>query len=483
MATEIKVPPLGESIVEATVGRWLKREGEEVTEGEPVVELETEKVNMEVTANGSGVLGEIVKQEGETVNIGDTLAFIASAADARPPVQTRPARLRPQPESQPTQVAPQPATQPAAPPTQPATPPPAPTPAVAAQAPTQPATLAPNLDAVRATPLARRMAEEYGVDLARVRGTGPAGRVTHDDVSAYLGAANANGASAPAQSQGQAQTPTLPATPPQQQPIPTPAPAGPTLPATALTPFGQPAMPSAFSYTATRGEERIRMSRRRQTIARRLVEAQHTAAMLTTFNEVDMSAVMELRKRRRDAFKERHGVGLGFMSFFTKAVIGALKQYPRLNAEIQSDEIVLKHYYDIGIAVSTDEGLVVPVIRDADRLSFAAIEREIAELAEKARDRRLSLEDLQGGTFTITNGGVFGSLLSTPILNGPQVGILGMHKIEERPIALNGQVAIHPMMYLAVSYDHRIVDGAEAVGFLVRIKELLEDPETLLLEG
>jgi 2-oxoglutarate dehydrogenase E2 component (dihydrolipoamide succinyltransferase) len=477
MATEIKVPPLGESIVEATVGRWLKREGEEVTEGEPVVELETEKVNMEVTANGSGVLGEIVKREGETVNIGDTLAFIASGADARPPVPTRPARLRPQP----TQSEPQPPMQPAAQPTQPSSPPPAP--AVATQPPTQPATQAPSQDTVRATPLARRMAEEYGVDLTRVRGTGPAGRVTHDDVSAYLGAANANGASAPAQSQAQAQTPTLPANPPQQQPIPTPAPAGPTMPATALTPFGQPGAPSAFSYTATRGEERIRMSRRRQTIARRLVEAQHTAAMLTTFNEVDMSAVMELRKRRRDTFKERHGVGLGFMSFFTKAVIGALKQYPRLNAEIQGDEIVLKHYYDIGIAVSTDEGLVVPVIRDADRLSFAAIEREIADLAEKARDRRLSLEDLQGGTFTITNGGVFGSLLSTPILNGPQVGILGMHKIEERPIALNSQVVIHPMMYLAVSYDHRIVDGAEAVGFLVRIKELLEDPETLLLEG
>jgi 2-oxoglutarate dehydrogenase E2 component (dihydrolipoamide succinyltransferase) len=476
MATEIKVPPLGESIVEATVGRWLKREGEEVVEGEPVVELETEKVNMEVTANGSGVLGEIIKREGETVNIGDTLAVIASAADARPPVPTRPARLRAQPE-------PQPPTQPAAPPTQPAPLPPAPAPAVTSQPPTQPATQTSNQDAVRATPLARRMAEEYGVDLARVRGTGPVGRVTHDDVSAYLGAANANGASAPAQSQGQAQSPTLPAIPPQQQPIPTPAPAGPTMPATALTPFGQPAAPSAFSYTATRGEERIRMSRRRQTIARRLVEAQHTAAMLTTFNEVDMSAVMDLRKRRRDAFKERHGVGLGFMSFFAKAVIGALKQYPRLNAEIQGDEIVLKHYYDIGIAVSTDEGLVVPVIRDADRLSFAAIEREIAELAEKARDRRLSLEDLQGGTFTITNGGVFGSLLSTPILNGPQVGILGMHKIEERPIALNSQVVIHPMMYLAVSYDHRIVDGAEAVGFLVRIKELLEDPETLLLEG
>jgi 2-oxoglutarate dehydrogenase E2 component (dihydrolipoamide succinyltransferase) len=225
------------------------------------------------------------------------------------------------------------------------------------------------------------------------------------------------------------------------------------------------------------------MSRRRLTIARRLVEAQQTAAMLTTFNEVDMSAVMDLRSRRRDAFKERHGVSLGFMSFFTRAVIGALKAYPRLNAEIQGDEMVLKRYYDIGIAVSASEGLVVPVLRDADRLTFAQIEQQIAALAGKARKNELSLADLQGGTFTITNGGTFGSLLSTPILNFPQVGILGMHKIEERPIAKNGQVVIHPMMYLAVSYDHRIVDGAEAVGFLVRVKELLEDPETLLLEG
>lgn len=225
------------------------------------------------------------------------------------------------------------------------------------------------------------------------------------------------------------------------------------------------------------------MSRRRQTIARRLVEAQQTAAMLTTFNEVDMGAVMELRARRRDAFKERHGVSLGFMSFFTRAVVGALKAYPRLNAEIQGEEMVLKRYYDIGIAVSTNEGLVVPVLRDADRLTFAEIEQGIAALAAKARKNALSLAELQGGTFTITNGGTFGSLLSTPILNFPQVGILGMHKIEERPIAKNGQVVIHPMMYLAVSYDHRIVDGAEAVGFLVRVKELLEDPETLLLEG
>jgi 2-oxoglutarate dehydrogenase E2 component (dihydrolipoamide succinyltransferase) len=225
------------------------------------------------------------------------------------------------------------------------------------------------------------------------------------------------------------------------------------------------------------------MSRRRLTIAHHLVEAQHTAAMLTTFNEVDMSAIIDIRKRRRDAFKERHGVGLGFMSFFTKAVVGALKGFPRLNAEIQGDEMVLKRYYDIGIAVSTDEGLVVPVVRDADRLSFAEIERQIAALAERARNRTLSIEDLLGGTFTITNGGIFGSLLSTPILNAPQVGILGMHKIQERPIAVDGQVVIRPMMYVAVSYDHRIVDGAESVSFLVRVKEMLEDPERLLLEG
>jgi len=225
------------------------------------------------------------------------------------------------------------------------------------------------------------------------------------------------------------------------------------------------------------------MTRRRQTIAQRLVEAQRTAAMLTTFNEIDMSAVMEVRRRRKDSFKERHGIGLGFMSFFTKAVIGALKVFPMLNAEIQGDEIVLKRYYDIGIAVGVEEGLVVPVLRDADRKSFAAIEREIADLATRARDGKLSLPDLQGGTFTITNGGVFGSLMSTPILNAPQVGILGMHKIEQRPIALGGQVVIRPMMYVALSYDHRIVDGNTAVRFLVRIKELVEDPEALLLEG
>jgi 2-oxoglutarate dehydrogenase E2 component (dihydrolipoamide succinyltransferase) len=244
-----------------------------------------------------------------------------------------------------------------------------------------------------------------------------------------------------------------------------------------------PATPAAATTPGERREERVRMSRRRQTIARRLVEAQHTAAMLTTFNEVDMTAIMDIRKKKRDEFKERYGVGLGYMSFFTKAVLSALKEHTRLNAEIQGDDMILKYYYDIGIAVSTDDGLVVPVLRDADTLSFAEIERGIASLASRARDGQLTLPELQGGTFTITNGGIFGSLLSTPILNAPQVGILGMHKIEERPVAINGEVRIRPMMYVAVSYDHRIVDGAESVRFLVHIKERLEDPVSLLLEG
>jgi len=245
-----------------------------------------------------------------------------------------------------------------------------------------------------------------------------------------------------------------------------------------------PAAPKPSIQVEPRGrEERVRLSRRRQTIAQRLVEAQHTAAMLTTFNEIDMSAVMEIRSRRKESFRERYGVSLGFMSFFTKAVVGALKAFPRLNAEIQGNEMVLKYYYDIGIAVGAQEGLVVPVLREADHKTFAEIEREIADLAKRARENKLTLAELQGGTFTITNGGVFGSLLSTPILNAPQVGILGMHKIEQRPVVINGQIEIHPMMYVALSYDHRIVDGMEAVQFLVRVKELVEDPETLLLEG
>jgi 2-oxoglutarate dehydrogenase E2 component (dihydrolipoamide succinyltransferase) len=445
MSVEIRVPTLGESLVEATVGQWRKREGDQVSAGETLVELETDKVNMDVTASGAGVLQSILKQAGETVGIGEVPAVVgdgaatAASASAEAPAPVAKAN------------APVPAPAPAVPPTEAAAPP-----AAAEQG------AADAGDDTRSTPLARRIAAERGVDLSQVRGTGPGGRVSKDDIAAYIG-----------QARPQAAAP--------ERAAPSPAPVAPSAPAKAPAAAVSPA--STPVAEGGRREERVRMSRRRQTIARRLVEAQQTAAMLTTFNEVDMSAIMEVRKRRRDAFKERHGVSLGFMSFFTKAVVGALKAFPRLNAEIQGDEMVLKHYYDIGIAVGAEEGLVVPVVRDADRLSFAAIEQQIGDLAKKARENTLGLADLQGGTFTITNGGIFGSLLSTPILNGPQVGILGMHKIEERPIAVGGQVVIRPMMYLALSYDHRIVDGSEAVRFLVRVKELIEDPESLLLEG
>ncbi|MGH2408763.1 MAG: 2-oxoglutarate dehydrogenase complex dihydrolipoyllysine-residue succinyltransferase [Chloroflexota bacterium] len=418
MPAEIRVPALGESVVEATVGKWLKQVGDAVAPGDPLVSLETDKVDMEVAAEEAGVLARVDKNSGDTVAVGEVLGSLSGdgAAHGR-------SGNGAQPQAASSSATPAPAA---------AEPPSSPTPA----------------PSVQATPVARRLASEGQIDLAGLQGSGPGGRITKQDVSA------ARVVSAPS------------ATPP---PIATP----PAAPSVALAPSAAP----------DGREERMRLSRRRQTIARRLVEAQHTAAMLTTFNEVDMTAIMEVRKRRKDAFKERHGVGLGFMSFFTKASIGAIKAYPRLNAEIQGDEIILKHYYDIGIAVGLDEGLVVPVVRDADRKSFAQIEREIAALAGRARGNTLTLGDLEGGTFTITNGGVYGSLLSTPILNAPQVGILGMHKIEERPIAAGGQVVIRPMMYLALSYDHRIVDGSEAVRFLVRIKELLEDPETLLLEG
>jgi 2-oxoglutarate dehydrogenase E2 component (dihydrolipoamide succinyltransferase) len=443
MSAEIKVPQLGESVVEATVGRWLKSEGDAVAVGDPLVELETDKVNIEVPSTADGTLQSIVKPEGETVGIGEVIALIAetqSGDGARAPH-----------EAAPTQT---PAT---GAPDQPSS---RSSPAGAEGA--HPADSAGgDGHESRATPLARRIAEEHNVDLNQVKGTGPSGRVRKDDVAAYLERQDATAAAV----------------------SPRPDTAQPTevLSADQVTAISA-SLPQLETEEGRR-EERVRMSRRRQTIAQRLVEAQHSAAMLTTFNEVDMTAIIDLRKRRRDAFKERYGVSLGFMSFFTRAVIGALKAYPRLNAEIQGNEIILKHYYDIGIAVGAEEGLVVPVVRDADRLTFAEIEREIATLAEKARNNTLSLSELQGGTFTITNGGVYGSLLSTPILNAPQVGILGMHKVEERPIALSGEVVIRPMMYVALSYDHRIVDGSEAVRFLVRVKELLEDPETLLLEG
>jgi len=445
MAVEIRVPHFGESVTEAVVGRWLKKEGEPVTVDEAVVELETDKVAVEVTAEQGGVLQHIAQAEGATVNVGDVLATLTEGVGAAAVASDGAAAssATPAPSAVEAPRGGNGATAPAA--------------ARPAETPA---------DDAHVTPVARRYAAERGVELAQVGGTGPGGRITKDDVDVYLN----HGAVAPAVA------PTTPQGAPQASP--------PVLSAPAAEPnAGQASAELATLFGTGPREERARMSRRRQTIARRLVEAQHTAAMLTTFNEVDMSAIMQVRKRRRDAFKERYGVGLGFMSFFTKAVVGALKAFPRLNAEIQGDELVLKRHYDIGVAVGADEGLVVPILRDADRKSFAEIEREIGEMAKRARDNKLTLAELTGGTFTITNGGTFGSLLSTPILNAPEVGILGMHKIEERPIAVKGEVVIRPMMYLALSYDHRIVDGREAVQFLVRVKELVEDPETLMLEG
>jgi 2-oxoglutarate dehydrogenase E2 component (dihydrolipoamide succinyltransferase) len=425
MAVEIRVPALGESIVDAVVAHWLKQEGDAVAQGEALVELETDKINLEVFAEQSGVLQHIGKQPGDVVSVGDVLGLLAEGAGGSK-------AAAPAPTAQPT-----PAERPVS---------------VAQEVGSKSGPL--SIDGHRApSPLAKRIAAEYNVDLSQVRGNSSRGRVTRDDVINYLEQSKSG-------------------------PLPTPTPA----PRSAAQP-AQPAPVLMLAGDTTQREERVPLSRRRQTIARRLVEVQQTAAMLTTFNEVDMSAIMQVRNRRKDAFKERHQVSLGFMSFFTKAVVGALKAFPRLNAEIQGNEMVLKHYYDIGIAVSTEEGLVVPVIREADRKSFAAIESEIASLAKRARENKLGLADLQGGSFTITNGGVFGSLLSTPILNGPQVGILGMHTIQQRPVAVNGQIEIRPMMYLALSYDHRIVDGSEAVRFLVRVKELVEDLESLLLEG
>jgi 2-oxoglutarate dehydrogenase E2 component (dihydrolipoamide succinyltransferase) len=453
MSVEIRVPELGESIVDAVVGTWLKHEGDAVQQGDVLVELETDKVNLEVSAEQSGILQQVVKQEGDVVAVGEVLGLIGEQVGASA------AQTSQQPASAPTPTS-------------------TPVSSVADEQRTSTGALssAP-IDGKRPpSPLARRIAAEHNVDLSQVQGNSPHGRITKDDVLHYMEQQSEQPSQpAPAQPQPAALSTSIQAQP---QVVNRPAPAPAVTPPTAPS-----ASPLSQLASRTGGEERIRLSRRRQTIAQRLVETQHTAAMLTTFNEIDISGVIDLRNRRKDSFKERHDVSLGFMSFFTKAVVGALKAFPHLNAEIQGNDMILKHYYDIGIAVGAEEGLVVPVVRDADRKSFAEIEREIAELAKKARESRLTLTELQGGTFTITNGGVFGSLLSTPILNGPQVGILGMHKIEQRPIAVNGQVVIRPMMYVALSYDHRIVDGREAVQFLVRVKELVEDPEALLLEG
>jgi 2-oxoglutarate dehydrogenase E2 component (dihydrolipoamide succinyltransferase) len=400
MANEIRVPPLGESVSEATVGRWFKQAGEQVRADEPLVELETDKVTLEVNAPSAGVLTEITAQSGASVGPGALLGAIGKATGA----------------------AASPAAKKAAAPT-------------AASAP----------QSMPPAPAAAKIAADNGIDLSAIAGSGKRGQVLKEDV---LKGDVLTALAAP---------PVQPQAPMPQVRAPTPGEDAPR-------------------------EERVRMTKLRQTIARRLKDAQNAAAMLTTFNEVDMSEVMALRSRSKDAFEKKYGVKLGFMGFFAKACVNALKEIPSVNAEIDGADLIYKNYYHLGIAVGTDKGLVVPVVRDCDRLSLAEIEKKIADLGKRARDGALSIDEMQGGTFTITNGGTYGSLMSTPILNAPQSGILGMHKIEERPVAIAGKVEIRPMMYLALTYDHRIVDGKEAVTFLVRVKQALEDPARLILD-
>ncbi|GES43508.1 dihydrolipoyllysine-residue succinyltransferase component of 2-oxoglutarate dehydrogenase complex [Rhizobium dioscoreae] len=410
MATEIRVPTLGESVSEATVGTWFKKVGDAIKADEPLLELETDKVTIEVPAPAAGTLSEIVAQAGETVGLGALLGQISAGnGAAAAPAQAAAA------------AAPAPAA--AAP--------------VAAPAVSAPASSMPP------APAAGKLLAEHNLSADQVEGSGKRGQVLKGDVIAAV----AKAASAPA--------------------------AAPAAPVAARAPT---------AVEDVNREERVKMTRLRQTIAKRLKDAQNTAAMLTTYNEVDMKAVMDLRNKYKDIFEKKHGVKLGFMGFFTKAVTHALKELPAVNAEIDGTDIIYKNYCHVGMAVGTDKGLVVPVIRDADQMSIAEVEKELGRLAKAARDGTLAMADMQGGTFTITNGGVYGSLMSSPILNAPQSGILGMHKIQERPVAIGGQVVIRPMMYLALSYDHRIVDGKEAVTFLVRVKESLEDPERLVLD-
>ncbi|MBS9475896.1 2-oxoglutarate dehydrogenase complex dihydrolipoyllysine-residue succinyltransferase [Ancylobacter radicis] len=410
MATEIRVPTLGESVTEATIGKWFKKAGEAVAADEPIVELETDKVTIEVPAPAAGVLSEIVAKDGETVGVGALLGSIGeggATAKAAPASAPAPAKAEAPKAEAPKAVAPAPAP-------------------VAVPAGSN-------------GPAVAKLAAESGLNPAMLAGSGKDGRVTKGDMISAI-------ATAPA-------------------------------PAAAPVSVRAPSAPDDASR-----EERVKMTKLRQTIAKRLKDAQSTAAMLTTFNDVDMSAVMSLRAQYKDVFEKKHGVKLGFMGFFTKAVIQALKDVPEVNAEIDGTDLVYKNYYHVGIAVGTDKGLVVPVVRNADELSIAGIEKAIAGLGRKARDGKLGIEDMQGGTFTITNGGIYGSLMSTPILNAPQSGILGMHRIEERPVVVKGQIVARPMMYLALSYDHRIVDGKGAVTFLVRVKEALEDPTRLVLD-
>jgi 2-oxoglutarate dehydrogenase E2 component (dihydrolipoamide succinyltransferase) len=446
MATEIKVPTLGESVTTATVARWLKKAGESVAADEPLVELETDKVTVEVNAPEAGTLGAIAAEEGAEVEVGAVLATLeaggaasehsgpqaaapkAGAPTSLPTATASSTAANPSPGVNPPPRALGPVSRPAAPP-----------PAVAAAAPAPNPTPDDLPPAHAPMPSAAKLIEEKGLSPSAMDGTGKDGRITKGDVLQFL----ARPATAP-----------TPASPVAKQP-----------------------------RSAEPGEERVKMTRLRKTIAQRLKDAQNNAAMLTTFNEVDMSAAMAMRSEYRDAFEKRHnGVRLGFMSFFVRACVAALKEFPAVNAEIDGDEIVYKNFVHMGIAVGGPNGLVVPVLRDADKLGFAGIEKGIGDFGRRARDGALKLDELSGGTFTITNGGVYGSLMSTPILNAPQSGILGMHKIQDRPMAIGGKVEIRPMMYLALSYDHRIVDGKEAVSFLVRVKEAVEDPRRLLLD-
>ncbi len=426
MAIEIKVPALGESVTEATVGQWFKKPGDAVKADEPLVELETDKVTQEVYAPAAGTLGEIAVAQGETVEIGAVLASLNEGEAGSAAGSTDEKTEEKKQSGQPPVAA---------------------SPAQASGGPTNGSSMPPS-------PAARKALDEAGLAADQVEGSGRRGQVLKHDVAAAASAAP--GGSAPTTTQSY---------------VPANVPA----PAQALR------VPST-EVDANR-EERVKMSRLRQTIARRLKDAQNTAAMLTTFNDVDMSAVMEMRNQYKDLFEKRHGVRLGFMGFFVKAVIQALKEIPAVNAEIDGQELIYKNYYHIGVAVGSDKGLVVPVVRDAETMSIAQIEGTIAEFGKRARTGQLTIEDMQGGTFTISNGGVYGSLLSTPILNAPQSGILGMHRIEQRPVVLkDGSIAARPMMYLALSYDHRIVDGKEAVTFLVRVKECLEDPHRFVLD-
>jgi 2-oxoglutarate dehydrogenase E2 component (dihydrolipoamide succinyltransferase) len=440
MAVDLTVPQLGESISEAVVGKWHKKVGESVATDEPVVALETDKVTVDVPAPAGGALAQIARKEGDRVKVGEVLGSI-SPGESVPAKASTAAR-----ESVPAE-APSAAREsvPARAPTAVRESAPAGAPAAARDGQPQLVQRSPERNtgdrrAAFLTPVARRVAEDNALDPGQIRGSGSGGRIVKDDVLQLLGGTAETLRKAPAEP-------------------PSPAP-----------------------RTDGQREERVRMTPLRRRVAERLLQAQSTAAILTTFNEIDMSRVMELRKTYQEKFLEKHGVKLGFMSFFVRACIDALKAFPEVNAEIDGEDVIFKHYYDIGVAVSGSRGLVVPVVRDADRLSMGEIEKRIAELATKARNDKLTLDDLKGGTFTITNGGIFGSMLSTPILNPPQIGILGMHNIVDRPVVRGGQVVIRPIMYVALSYDHRLIDGREAVQFLVRVKEGIEEPERLLLE-